>query len=192
MNKFPARIHFRFAWASLISGCALACGQTADGVHGHVFRDNALGLTYNFPEKFRAQAESEVTARDSSQREHMILQLWDNPQRQGSPRMSFLYDREVRAADLSMAETANNYLQAVRQMWAGVKGAKIYGPTKIFMTGYALWRLDLWRPDREPHCNAAVVIPLRDRRVLGIQVNAPSQSELDAEVDSLREVHFDK
>jgi len=77
-------------------------------------------------------------------------------------------------------------------MWVGVKGVKIYGPTKIAMTGYALWRLDLWRPDPEPHSNAAVVIPLRDRRILVIQVNAPSQSELDTEVDSLQDLQFDK
>jgi hypothetical protein len=55
-----------------------------------------------------------------------------------------------------------------------------------------MWRLDTWQPDALPRYNAAVVIPLPDRRILAIQINAPSQSELDAEVDSLSELHFDR
>jgi hypothetical protein len=51
---------------------------------------------------------------------------------------------------------------------------------------------NLWQPDDLPHYNSVVVIPLADRRILAIQVNAVSQSELDAEVDSLRELHLDR
>jgi hypothetical protein len=45
--------------------------------------------------------------------------------------------------------------------------------------------------DTLPHYNAAIAIPLADWRILVIQVNAPSQSELDEEVDSLHDLRFD-
>ena len=104
--------------------------------------------------------------------------------------MSFLWDRKVRQAGLSREEMANRYLAAVRQLWANVAGVKISGPKRISPS--AIWRLDLWQPDTVPHFNSAVIVPLADRRILAIQINAPSQGELDAEVDSLRELHLDK
>jgi len=179
------------AMSCLIATCAMFCaGQTAS-VHGHVFRDDTLGLTYTFPEQFSAKIESEMPMQDRSGREHMILALWNAPDRTGTPQIAFLYDTKVRPAGSSREEMADRYLAAVRQLWVNVPGVKITGPKKIFPARYPIWRLDLFQPDSLPHYNAAVVIPLPDRRILAIQINAPSQSELDAEVDSLSELRFD-
>jgi hypothetical protein len=176
----------------LILACAIVCvGQAEEGVHGHIFRHNEIGLTYTFPERFSPKVESEIHPQDPSGREHVFLALWDTPERTGVPRMAFLYDRKIRPADRSREEMADRYLAEVRQMWVNVPGVRISGPKKISPAGYAIWRLDLWQPDTLPHYNSAIVIPLADRRLLLIQVNAPSQSELDAEVDSLRELHLD-
>ena len=169
----------------------LRAGAGEDGVRGHTFRNNALGLTYNFPEKFFARIESEMNLKDATGREHTILALWDTPERTGAPRISFLYDRKARSPDLSQAEIANRYLNAVRQLWVNVPGVKILGPQKVSQAGFSMWRLDLFQPDQLPHFNAVVVIPLPDRRILAIQLNASAQRDLDAEIDSLREIHFD-
>jgi hypothetical protein len=66
------------------------------------------------------------------------------------------------------------------------------GPTKVSEPSYDYWRLDLSAPDQQPRYNSVILITLSDRRVLVIQVNAPSQSELDGEVDSLARMRFDK
>jgi len=73
-----------------------------------------------------------------------------------------------------------------------VRGVKILGPQKISFPGCDVWKLDLFQPDQLPHYNAAVVVPLADRRLLAIEINAPSQTELDAEVDSLRGLRLDR
>ena len=173
--------------------CVIVCaGQAEEGVHGHVFRSDAIGLTYTFPEKFSPKVENEIRPQDPSGREHVILALWNTPERTGVPRMALLYDRKVRPAGSSREEMAGRYLAAVRQLWVNVQGVKISGPKQVSPAGYAIWRLDLWQPDTLPHYNSAIAIPLADRRILVIQVNAPSQSDLDAEVDSLRELRFDR
>lgn len=169
----------------------LLAGAPKDGIEGHTFRYGAIGLTYNFPVKFAAKVENEMNSKDPTGREHTILALWDTPDRAGAPRISFLYDHKARSADLSQAEIANRYLNAIRQMWVSVPGVRISGPQKISGSGFSMWRLDLYQPDQLPHFNSAVVIPLPDRRILAIQLNAPSQSELDAENESLRDLHFD-
>ena len=171
------------------SSLILCAGQTVDG---HIFRSEKIGLTYAFPESFTAQVESELPMHDSTGREHMILALWNLPERSGSPRITFLYDTKVRSADLSSAEIANRYLAAVRQLWANVRGVKVLGPQKISLPGCDVWRLDFFQPDQLPHYNSAVVVPLADRRLLAIEMNAPSQAELDAEVDSLRGLRLDR
>jgi hypothetical protein len=177
----------------LLLTCAIVCaGQASDGVHGHVFRNNAIGLTYAFPETFSAKVESELPMRDSTGREHLILALWTTPERVGPPRMAFLHDSKPRAADLSRAEIANRYLAAIRQLWVNVRGVKMFGPQKIVFPGCDAWRLDVFQPDGLPHYNAAVVIPLADRSLLAVQINAPSQKEVDEEVDSLRELRLDR
>jgi hypothetical protein len=52
--------------------------------------------------------------------------------------------------------------------------------------------MDFSAPDQVPRYNSAIVITLSDRQVLVIRVGAPSQSELDDEVDSLARMRFDK
>jgi hypothetical protein len=152
-----------------------------------------VGLTYTFPEKFSPKIESEMPAQwhDPSGRERLILALWVASDRTAVPRMSFLYDNKIRPAGRSRQQMAYAYLAEVNQMWANVRGVRISGPKEISPAGYAIWRLDLWQPDNSPHYNSVIVIPLADRRILAIQVNAPSQTELDSEVDSLRGLHFD-
>jgi hypothetical protein len=108
------------AMPCLIATCAMFCaGQTAS-VHGHIFHDDTLGLTYTFPEQFSAKIESEMPMQDRSGREHMILALWNTSDRSGSPRMAFLYDRKVRPAGSSREQMAGRYLAAVRQLWVNV------------------------------------------------------------------------
>lgn len=178
---------------ALVVTCAIACiGQVSEDVHGHVFRHNAIGLTFAFPETFDAKVESELPMHDSTGREHMILALWKSPDTSGPPRMAFLHDAKPRAAGLSRAEIANRYLSAIRQMWVDVKGAKIVGPEKLTLSGCEGWRTDFFNPDQTPHFTSAVVVPLPDRSILAIELNAPSQKELDEEAESLRELRLDR
>jgi hypothetical protein len=170
----------------------MICAAQMEGVRGHVFRDNGIGLTYTIPEKFSPKVENEMPAQDPSGREHLILALWNTPERTGAPQMTFLYDKKIRPAGSSREQMAGRYLEAVKQLWVNVQGVKISGPKKISLAGYEIWRLDFWQPDALPHFNSAIAIPLRDRRILAIQGNAASQSELDAEVDSLSELKFDE
>jgi hypothetical protein len=122
----------------------------------------------------------------------MILALWDTRERSGQPRMSFLYDTKQRSSDKTHDTIALAYLGEVKGMWLGIKGLKMAGPTKVSEPSYDYWRLDLSAPDQQPRYNSVILITLSDRRVLVIQVNAPSQSELDGEVDSLARMRFDK
>jgi hypothetical protein len=77
-------------------------------------------------------------------------------------------------------------------MWLRVKGVKIVGPTKVSEPRYDYWRLDFSGPDQVPRYNSAIAITLSDRRVLVVRAGAPSQGELDSEVDSLAQMRFDK
>jgi len=130
---------------------------------------------------------------DPSGREHVILALWDAPQRTGIPRMAFLYDTKIRPAGSSPEMMADRYLAAMRVEVSKWQGVKVSDPKKISPAGYEIWRLDYWHPaDSGPPYNSAIVIPLKDRRILAIQINAPSQNELDAEVESLRDLRFDE
>jgi hypothetical protein len=178
-----------FALPCLFVASIVCSAQT---VHGQVFRRDKIGLTYTFPDNFAAKVESELPMHDLSGREHMILALWNSSEHTEAPRLAFLYDATVRPADLSSAEIANRYLSAIRQMWVGIRGVKISGPQKIAQPGCNLWRLDLFQPDKLPHYNAAVVLPLADHRLLAIQINAQSQKDLDEEVNSLRELRLDR
>lgn len=189
------RLTYRGSLLSFLATCLLAYGGTPEEtVHGSVFHSDAVGLSYTLPENFSAKVESEMPGpfHDVTGRERFILALWHTSEQSGAPRMTFLYDTKVRDPGLSREEIANRYLAAVRTLWVDVKGAKISGPKRISPAEYAIWRLDMWQPDSLPHFNTAIVIPLVDRRLLAIQVNAPSQDELDAEVNSLRELRFDK
>ncbi len=186
-REFTLRV---FIFLALL--CATCVGQGRGSVHGTVFREAAMGLTYEFPQKFSPKVESEIPSRDQTGREHMILALWDTPARSGQPRMSFLYDTKQRSSDGTHDTITLAYIGEVKGMWLGAKGAKIVGPTKVSEPSYDYWRLDLSAPDQVPRYNSVVVITLSDRRVLLIQANAPSQSELDGEVDSLARMRFDK
>jgi hypothetical protein len=66
-------------------------------------------------------------------------------------------------------------------------------PKTVSFGGVIVWRVDHWQGHGYVLAyNSAIVIPLTDRKLLAIQVNATSQSELDTEVNSLRELWFDK
>ncbi len=179
-----------FIYMSLV--CPTCLGQGRGSVHGDVFREAAMGLTYEFPERFSPKVESEIPSHDPTGREHMILALWDTPERSGHPRMAFLYDTKQRSSDRTHDTIALAYLGEVKGVWLSVKGVKIVGPTKVSEPSYDYWRLDLSAPDQAPRYNSTIVITLSDRRVLAIKASAPSQSELDSEVDSLAQMRFDK
>ncbi len=170
---------------------SVSSGQTKERVEGHVFRSDALGITYAFPEQFSARTASQIPNSESSV-ERMLLALWSNPDRSGDPRISLLYDKKVRPAGRTRQQMAERYLQEVRQMWAGVPGVKISPLKETSPAGYPLWRVDFFQPDNSPHFESAAVIPLPDRRLLVIQMNAPSQAELDAELETLKNLHFDR
>ena len=179
-----------FALPLLLSTTCLAQGKGS--VHGNVFREADMGLTYEFPQKFSPKVESQIPSRSPSGRERMILALWDSPQRSGAPRMAFLYDTKQRSSDRTRDTIALAYLGEVKGMWLGVKDVKMDGPTKFSQPSYDYWRLDLSAPNQEPRYNSVIVITLSDRRVLAIQVNAPLPAELDEEVQSLARLRFDK
>jgi hypothetical protein len=176
----------------LLLFCPAGVSQAKGNVHGSVFREASLGLTYSFPEQFSPSVESEIPSRDPSGREHMILALWATTQRSGEPRMAFLYDTKQRSSDRTHDTIALAYIGEIKRMWLGVKDANIVAPTKTSQPTYDYWRFDFSAPDRDPRFNSAVVITLADRRVLVVRAGAPSQSELDREIDSLSQLRFDK
>jgi hypothetical protein len=181
-----------FIVPSLILASVVACGgQAKDRIAGEVFRSDAIGLTYTFPAAFSPKIASEIPGSTSAV-ETLILALWSTPDRIGPPRMSFLYDKKIRPAGRTRQQMADRYLGEIKQMWVGVRGAKITGPEEISPAGYLIWRINISQPDNSPHYISAIAIPLPDRRILVIQANAPSQGELDAELNSLKDLHFDR
>ena len=172
----------------------LSFAQGKSSVRGNVFREEGMGLTYEFPERFRPKVEEnkKLFGDDASGRERMILTLWDSPERGDALRMAFLYDAKQRSSDRTHDTIALAYLGEIRQMWRSVKGVKVDSPTKVSQPSYDYWRLDFSAPDQVPHYNSAIVITLSDRRVLVVRAGAPSQSELDSEVSSLAQMRFDK
>ena len=189
------RLVFRIvaALACLSLSCVVRCTGQDGTVRGHVFRSDTLGLTYTFPDRFFPRVESEMLQRrDPSGREHVILAFWKAPERLGIPRMAFLHDTKIRPAGTSRDTMAARYLRAMNQEVQKWQGVKVSDSKQISPAGYTIWRLDYWHPaDSGPPYNSAIVIPLKDRSILAIQINAPSQNELDSEVDSLRELRFD-
>jgi len=194
-RDFVTRCFLGLLVVCLLLKCAIQCmGQAGDSVSGHIFHSDIMGITYAFPERFYSKVESEMVQqpRDPSGREHVVLALWDAPERVGIPRMAFLHDTKPRPAGYSRDAMAARYLEAMKQTVGEWRGVKISAPRKIQLTGYDAWRLDYWHPaNSAPPYNSAVVVPLGDRSILAIQVNAPSQSELDSEIDSLRELRFE-
>jgi hypothetical protein len=182
------------AWICALLLCSFCGAQESGGIHGNVFREDGMGLTYEFPEKFSPKVGSEMPPpfRNATGREHFILTLWDAPQSGGALRMAFLYDSKQRSSDRTHDTIALAYIGEIKGNWLGVKDVKIVGPTKVSETSYDYWRLDCSAPDQVPRYNAAIVITLSDRRVLAIKAGAPSPAELDREVDSLARMRFDK
>lgn len=190
---FSSFLRTRRGLSCLIALVVIVCSsQAAERVSGNIYRNDAIGLDFAIPFHFSPKVESEIHPQDPSGREHVFLALWQSAERTGVPRMAFLYDSRVRPLGRSRELNATLYLAELKQMWVNVPGVKISGPTKIAPAGYPIWRLDYWQPNDQPHFNCAVAIPLADRRLILIQINAPSQSELNAEVDSLSKLHFDK
>src|ERR1700683_1331063 len=93
----------------LLLACAMVCAAKAEGVHGHVFRNNDIRLTYAIPEKFSPKVENEMPTQDPSGREHLILALWNTPERAGAPQMTFLYDKKIRPAGSSGVQMAGRH-----------------------------------------------------------------------------------
>jgi len=122
----------------------------------------------------------------------MILTLWETPQPGGALRMAFVYDTKQRSSDSTHDTIALAYIGEIKRMWLGVKDVKIVGPTKVSEPSYDYWRLDFSAPDQVPRYNSAIAITLSDRRILVVRAGAPSQAELDSEVDSLAQMRFDK
>jgi hypothetical protein len=182
---------------SLVSAlllCMLCIAQDKGSIRANVFREESMGLTYEFPKEFSPKIGTEMPApfRKAKGRERFILTLWDAPQRGSALRMAFLYDTMQRSSDRTHDTIALAYLGEVRGMWRGVKGVKMEAPTKVSQPSYDYWRLDIFAPDQVPRCNSAIVVTLSDRRVLVVRAGAPSQSDLDSEVASLARMRFDK
>jgi len=190
-SRLPTVVLSLLAAALMLSQPAICREQAKEHVEGHVFRSDLLGLTYTFPEQFSAKTASQIPGGESAV-ERMLLALWDNSDRTGNPRITLLYDKKVRPVGRTRKQMADRYLAEVRQMWVGVRGVKISPLIATSPAGYEIWRVDFFQPDNSPHYESALVIPLPDRRLLVIQMNAPSQAELNAELDSLKNLRFDQ
>jgi hypothetical protein len=100
--------------AAFLLGCATAIpAQENNGIVGHVFHSDTVPLTFRFSEKLFPKLESEMP-QDSSGREHLILALWDAPERIGIPRMAFLYGTKIRPASSTREMIAERYLEALK------------------------------------------------------------------------------
>lgn len=163
-----------------------AAGQVKNSLEGRTFRNDEIGFTYTFPAGFTAWPEDKVP-QDATGREHVLLALWNSARSTPVPRMVFLYDALMRPSRLSMEEIAQDFLRSLKPP----EGAKLSKPSRVSLANIPMWRMDYWRPDDSGQSyDSAIVIPLQDRRVLFIQMNAASQSELDVLVESLRKLKF--
>ena len=63
------RCNFAFVTSICLSLlCATSVGQQKGSVHGNVFREAAMGLTYEFPQQFSAKVEREIPSRSDRAR----------------------------------------------------------------------------------------------------------------------------
>src|ERR1039457_2672508 len=140
--------------------CPACLGQAKESVHGNVFREATMGLTYEFPDKFSPKVGDEMPKpfSDARGRERFILTLWDTQQAGGALRMAFLYDTQKRSSGRTHDTIALAYIGEIKQMWLGIKDVKIVGPSKVSEPSYDYWRLDFSAPDQVPHYNSAIVI----------------------------------
>jgi hypothetical protein len=175
---------FYLIWALI----GTTSGQTKTERHGPTFESKEIGLIYRFPEALEP-APADQLPQDPKGRERIILALWEKPRHAPVPRIVFLYDTKAAPASLTAEEIAVRYLHSLKPG----EGYKMSEPQKVSIAGNTMWRMDYWRPDDSGQSvNSAIVIPFKDKRLLFIQMNAPSQRELDALVDSLQELKFDR
>jgi hypothetical protein len=185
MRSF-VRVSFDLVVVMMLLGTGTA--QVKGSAAAHTFRNDNLGLTYTFPEVL-APSPDEGLPRDPKGREYIILALWDQPRRTPVPRIVFLYDTKPRPSTWSSDTIAHHYL---RTLTPG-EGYKMGQPQRMSVAGKTTWRMDYWKPDDSGQSyNCAMVFPLEDRRVLFIQLNAPSERELDLLRDSLKGLKFDR
>jgi hypothetical protein len=153
---------------------------------GPTFRNEKIGLTYTFPNGLVPQSK-DTLPRDSTGREEILFALWDNPRRTPVPRVVFLYDKRPRPAGATPDMIAGRYLRS----FMPPAGATMSEVTKIARATVPMWRRDYRLPDSSGHpYNTAITVPLRDRSVLVIQMDAPSQPELELLVDSLQKLRI--
>jgi hypothetical protein len=163
-------------------------GQIKDNLTGRTFRNENIGLTYTFPAAFVPEAENKLP-QDPNNREHVLLALWDKPRHTPVPRVVLLYDTKINPDRYTLEQIAVRYLQSLKPG----EGYKMSKPREVSIGGNTMWRMDYWRPDDSGQSyNSAIAIPFKDRRLLFIQMNAPSQGELDSLVASLQELKFDR
>jgi hypothetical protein len=125
--------------------------------------------------------------KDPNGREQVVLALWDSPRSTSVPRIVFLHDSKVRPPNLSPDAIAEGYLHSLRP----VAVARLSKPSKISNDGVAMWRMDYSAPNNSDQSyNTAIAIALKDRPVLFVQMNASSQSRLEALVGSIQDLHF--
>jgi hypothetical protein len=181
--RFPCRLYF-------VSAVVLIAAATAQvkSVTGRPFRKENIGLSYAIPSTLIQSPENELP-KDPTGREHVILALWDNPRRTPTPRVVFLYDTKARSSTLTLDQIGEDYLRSLKPG----EGFKMEQPRKVLGAGNRMWRMDFWRPDDSGQSfNSSFAVPLMDRRVLFIQMNASSQRQLDLLVDSLQGLKFDQ
>ncbi len=170
----------------ILSSFGLAAEQIRSTLSGQTFVNENMGLTYTFPDKFIAQPLDQLP-QDPRTPEYILLALWDKARRTPTPRVVFLYDIRRSRPNATPDHIATYYLHSL----VPGKDYKVSEPRKLTLAGNTMWRMDYWRPDDSGQSyNSAIVIPLRDGRILFIQMNASSQSGLDSLVDSLRELRF--
>ncbi|HEY7405361.1 MAG TPA: hypothetical protein VIB39_17680 [Candidatus Angelobacter sp.] len=163
--------------------------QAKSGINGRTYRNDNIGLTYAIPQGLAADPKMQIP-QDPAGREFIILALWDNPRHTPIPRITFLYETKEAPAGLSAEEIALRYLHSLERNRDGYKMSE---PKKLLSAGFAMWRMDYWRPDDAGQSyNSAIIVPLKDRRLLFIQMNAASQNELDSLVGSLNNLQLDK
>lgn len=155
--------------------------QTQPSATAQTYKNEDIGLTYTFPDKFVRMPDNELPK--SSGTERIILALWDKPRRTPIPRVVFLYDSKVQPAKLTPGEITLKYVQSLRPQ----AGYKLSKPQRVRMGPNTLWRMDYWRPDDSGQSyNSAIAYTFGDRTVLFVQMNSETQQGLNSLVHSLQ------
>jgi hypothetical protein len=183
--KLPPRV--QFATLMLIVFLGSASAQVKDAVAARTFKSDAIGLSYTIPDGF-VSAPGKDLPQDPNGREHVLLALWEGSHRTPVPRVVFLYDSLARSSNLSPQTIAEDFLKSLQ---AG-PGFKMGTPHKSEVAGVPMWRMDYWHPDDSGQSyNSAIAVPLADRTVLLIQLNAASDTGLNALFNSLQSLRLD-